>query len=278
MVHHEVRGSGPVLLIAQSGEGDTARGAPLARLLADRFTVVTYDRRGLSRSPADGKVDVRAHAEDVHHLLASLTDEPAYVLGCSLGALIGLHLAQRHPDQVATLVAHEPVAPWLLPPAERAHHVRELEGIQHTYRTAGLSAAVVEIAAALGIDPVGQETEPDVARHPMTPGRAANFAFFLTHDLTAIREDDLVLDTAARIVPAVGATTPRTAFDVRCARELGRRVGVDPVVFPGGHNGDLTHPRGYAARLVDVLTAPDRPRPPSAAPALPPPPTPHPAR
>jgi len=94
-LYHEVRGSGPLLLILQGGDGDAGRTDDLAERLATRHTVATYDRRGLSRSPIDDPADpptLRTHAEDVHRLLAALTDEPALVLGSSIGALIGLQL------------------------------------------------------------------------------------------------------------------------------------------------------------------------------------------
>lgn len=60
-------------------------------------------------------------------------------------------------------------------------------------------------------------------------------------------------DGPVRVVPAVGRTTPRTVFDRRCAEELAAVLGTVPVEFPGGHNGNLTHPAAYAARLRDAL-------------------------
>src|SRR5262244_297883 len=53
-LYHEVRGSGPVLLLICGGVYDAAGYAALAERLAGRYTVVTYDRRGNSRSPLDG--------------------------------------------------------------------------------------------------------------------------------------------------------------------------------------------------------------------------------
>ena len=49
-LYHEVRGSGPALLIT-GGTGDAGEWANLAPTLAEECTVVTYDRRGMSRSP-----------------------------------------------------------------------------------------------------------------------------------------------------------------------------------------------------------------------------------
>ena len=52
-LYFEVRGTGPLLLISQSGEGDAGRSVDLVDQLVEDHTVVTYDRRGLSRSTLD---------------------------------------------------------------------------------------------------------------------------------------------------------------------------------------------------------------------------------
>ncbi|MBO1335310.1 alpha/beta fold hydrolase [Streptomyces sp. VRA16 Mangrove soil] len=259
-LYYEVRGSGPLLLISQSGEGDAGRSVDLVDRLADRYTVVTYDRRGLSRSelaePGRG-VRLAQHADDVHRLLAELTDAPALMLGCSMGASIGLHLAVRNPEQLATLVAHEPVSPALLPADRRAPHVRELLALQRIHREQGLGAAFPEMARVLGIDPLNQETEPDLTPMPLTPQRVANFAYFIEQEFTAVIQAELDVEALAgcevRIVPAIGRATAPEVFDRHCALELARMRGVQAQEFPGGHNGNTTHPRAYATRLIEVL-------------------------
>ncbi len=259
-VYYEVRGAGPVLLISQSGEGDADRTADLVRHLAADHTVVTYDRRGLSRSVLDdpGRGATMAdHVDDVHHLLAAVTDRPASMLGCSFGAVIGLHLAVGHPEQLGTLIAHEPVAPSLLPAAERVRHVRELEELQDLYRARGLADAFAGIAETLGIDPVAQDTEPGLTPRPLDDRRRAGFDFFIRNDFTAIARDTLdvatLRDTTVRVIPAFGRTTPRHVFDHRCAQELAALLGVEAREFPGGHNGNTTHPRAYATRIRELL-------------------------
>ncbi|MGW2743890.1 alpha/beta fold hydrolase [Streptomyces sp. NPDC001450] len=261
VLHYQVRGTGPPLLISQSGEGDADRSTDLVAQLADDYTVVTYDRRGLSRSrpatPGQGGT-LADHADDVHRLLTSLTDAPALMLGCSLGAVIGMHVAVRHPGQIRTLVAHEPVAPRLLPDDERVRHERELAALQDLYVREGLGAALPEIARTLGIDTTNADAEPDLTPQPMNALRTANFDYFIRHDFTAAIHD--TLDVAAlknagtRIAPAAGRTTPRTVFDYRCARALADLLGHELTEFPGGHNGNTSHPRAYAARLRQVLS------------------------
>ena len=266
VLHHQVRGTGPMLLISQSGEGDADRSNDLVAQLADSFTVITYDRRGLSRSRLDDAghgVTMAEHADDVHRLLAALTDAPALMLGCSLGAVIGLHVAVAHPGQIGTLVAHEPVAPRLLPDDARARHERELADLQSLYRRAGLGLALPEIARTLGIDPAATDREPELTPQPMTAQRATNFDHFIRHDFTAIVRDTLdtvgLRDVSTRIVPAAGRTTPRTVFDRLAAVALATLTGRELQEAPGGHNGNTTHPRAYARWLREILDAADRP-------------------
>lgn len=260
VLHYQIRGTGPLLLISQSGEGDADRSADLVAHLTDTYTVVTYDRRGLSRSrlrTADKGATLAEHADDVHRLLAHLTDAPALMLGCSLGAVIGMHAALRHPGQIGTLIAHEPVAPRLLPDIERTRHEHELAAIQGLYLHQGLGAALPEIVRTLGIDAAATDAEPDLRPQPMNAQRAANFDYFIRHDFTAVVHD--TLDTSdlkglsTRIVPAVGRATPRTVFDYQCATALAALLDRELQELPGGHNGNTTHPRAYATRIQEIL-------------------------
>ncbi|GAA1147731.1 pimeloyl-ACP methyl ester carboxylesterase [Kitasatospora gansuensis] len=258
-LHYEVRGTGPVLLVSQSGEGDAERSTDLVAGLTDAYTVVTYDRRGLSRSRLDAPergASLAEHAEDVHRLLAAVTDAPALMLGCSLGAAIGLHVAVRHPGQLRALIAHEPVTPRLLPAAEQAKHEGELTELQHYYEQHGLGPTLPEMARALGID-LKAATEDGLTPHPMDARRIANFDHFIRHDFSAIVHDTLDPDTLrttpTRIIPAAGHTTPRNVFDRQCADALAELVDEPVREFPGGHNGNLSHPRAYAHRLRELL-------------------------
>ncbi|WP_051179009.1 alpha/beta fold hydrolase [Nocardia concava] len=258
-LYYEIRGTGPMLLLSQSGEGDAGRSEALVRNLEDEFTVVTYDRRGLSRSlihDTNRRPSIAAHADDVHRLLAAVTDEPVLMVGCSMGASIGLHLATTHPEQVHTLIAHEPVSPWLLAATDRAHHVRELEHCQDVCRAEGWKAALAPMVETLGINPADQETEPGVQLRPLTPERARNFTYFIEQDFTAVCEDWVdvarLARTTTRILPGVGRRTPTQVFDRHCAIELSDLLGVELTEFPGGHNGNLTHPAAYAETIRRV--------------------------
>lgn len=72
-------------------------------------SVMTYDLRGCGRShrPADG-YEIPALADDLAFLCDALGISRPIVVGHSLGGLIGLELAVRHPSLPAAIVAVDP--------------------------------------------------------------------------------------------------------------------------------------------------------------------------
>ncbi|MFC8717984.1 alpha/beta fold hydrolase [Kitasatospora sp. NPDC057198] len=257
-LHHFVRGTGPVLLLVAGGHGDAGVTDALAGRLADRYTVVTYDRRGLSGSTVDepGRTTVAVHAEDVSRLLAAVTGEPALVFGSSLGGLIALEFALRHPTQARAVVAHEPAAVHLLPEPERAAALRDLLGAQEAFEARGVDAALRRFAQFAGIDPA--DREPDAPARARGPEQVRNAEFLLRHDIASLREhrfDPAALKASGvQAVAGVGANSG-PAWPHRCGELLAAELGTGCPVFPGGHNGYASRPRGTAQRLHEVLTS-----------------------
>jgi pimeloyl-ACP methyl ester carboxylesterase len=261
-LHYKLRGRGPLLLLLQGGDGDADATDRLADHLVGRYMVLTYDRRGLSRSSATepaSATDLSTHADDVSHLLAALTDQPALVFGSSIGALIGLDLVARHPEQVRLLIAHEPPATELLPEPERTSAVAAQEEVEQLYRQHGVREAMMKFIAVAGIRFDDREDDVDVPRP--APERIANLNYFLTHDGPAVRRYRLDMpalhEAAQRIVPASGADSESESesqgFAARCARQLSAALSRPLAAFPGGHTGYLLRPRAFAARLQQVL-------------------------
>jgi pimeloyl-ACP methyl ester carboxylesterase len=101
-------GSGEPLVLVHGSWADHMEWPLLVPLLAPRFRVTVYDRRGHSQSerlPTQGSV-----REDVADLGAIIerAGAPAHVLGNSLGAAISLRLAGERPELIRTLIVHEP--------------------------------------------------------------------------------------------------------------------------------------------------------------------------
>jgi hypothetical protein len=157
---------------------------------------------------------------------------------------------------VDVLVAHEPPVVQLLPEPDRVRAGEAQKEVEDTFRTEGAMAALRKFAALSGID-LGHR-EPGVTLAPPNPDRLPNLEFFLTYDAPAVRDQRLDLDalkaSPTRIVPAVGETSAH-AWPQRCGRLLAEALGLPYAEFPGGHNGNVMHPKAFAARLLEVLNA-----------------------
>ncbi|MEJ3656682.1 alpha/beta hydrolase [Actinomycetes bacterium KLBMP 9759] len=250
-LYYQQRGAGPPLLLLQGGSGAAEHSDALAARLISRWTVLTHDRRGLSRSCLQGPIgahDVSVHADDARRLLDAVATEPAVVVGASIGALIGLDLLARHPDRVRCLVAHEPPAVGLLSGADRVAAERLDDAVEDAHREGGPPAAIPHLMALVGLSsPPGP---------PPNPRAAEDLAFFLQHDFPAVRryEPDLVAlrSVAGRVFPAAGGMST-DVYAHRCARALATALGRPLATFPGGHNGFISHPRECAALLQELL-------------------------
>ena len=110
-LYYERRGDGPPVLFISGATGDAGNWTEVADALADEFTVMTYDRRGNSRSPRPegwGAAPIDEQADDAAELLRALDLAPAVAYGNSSGAIILASLTLRHPDVLRGAIFHEP--------------------------------------------------------------------------------------------------------------------------------------------------------------------------
>jgi pimeloyl-ACP methyl ester carboxylesterase len=260
-LYYERRGTGPLLLMIGSPMDSTGF-AGLARAMADDYTTVTYDPRGLGSSSREdtGDVTPEQQAEDVSCLVSALGGGPVDVFGSSGGAVVGLALVTAHPGQVRTLVAHEPPVIGLLPDAAQVH--AEIEDIYACYLADGPAKAMPRFMAhaGLGLAPGREADAPRQAPPPEMVVRMRAFTdHFLGHLLrpTTDFEPDIeaLRASPSRVVVAAG-TTSRGTLPNRTAVALAERLGLPVVDFPGDHTGFVTQPAEFGRVLGQVLTDP----------------------
>ncbi|WP_326796861.1 alpha/beta hydrolase [Streptomyces sp. NBC_01808] len=262
-------GRPPLLLIGQPMDASGFRA--LAAQFTDR-TVVTYDPRGLGRSTRkDGRHDhsPQTQAEDVHALIAALGAGPVELFGSSGGAVTALALVTAYPEDVTTLVAHEPPIIPALPDAEAAERARQ--GITDAYNAKGWGtgmAAFMAFGAWEGefTDAYFAQPAPDPAAFGMPADDDGNRDDPLLSDaswaVSGYRPDPAALAAApTRVVIAVGEESGDT-FTARTARSTAALLGQEATVFPSHHGGFLDAEFGYAgqpeafgAKLREVLDA-----------------------
>jgi len=243
--------------------------------LAARFpdrTIVTYDpRNNGERSPADDPsvpITPQVQADDVHAVIEAIGGGPVDMFASSGGAIVALALVATYPDDVRTLVAHEPPFASLVP--DREHALAANRAIHDAYMAGGGGAGMgkfmqvvthggpftAEVAAAPGFDP---------AMFGMPPGDdGVRTDLMLAHNvvhLTSFEPDFEALRRApTRIVIAVGEEETGSLAH-RGGEAAAERLGQEAVGFPGGHGGfmggEYGQPPGkpdeFATKLRGVL-------------------------
>ena len=114
-LHYELHGTGEPLALVHGVWVDATAWRFVVPGLAENFRVLSYDRRGHSRSerPAtQGSFD--EDGDDLAALLEALDLAPAHVVTNSGGGNIALRLATRRPDLFRSLSCHEPALWGLL--------------------------------------------------------------------------------------------------------------------------------------------------------------------
>jgi pimeloyl-ACP methyl ester carboxylesterase len=253
-LYYETYGGGPLLLMVPGATGSAHSFTMVAEHLAAHYTVVTYDRRGFSRSHLDGPQDeghrLQTDADDVRRLIEHLSDQPATVFGGSSGAIVGLEVLARDHSVVRTLVSHEPPAVRLL--ADGQKWIDFFSEVYDLYRQSGM-----ELALKTFRDHAFAEVDRQaMARAPKNEYTLANITYWFEHELRQYPKVELDLDALKAHVDRIVLTAGRESRGYPCYEvnvELGRKLGQNLIELPGGHIGLLTQSAEFARELAQAL-------------------------
>jgi pimeloyl-ACP methyl ester carboxylesterase len=273
VLHYDVRSNdsstSPVLLMIGSPMG-AAGFDTLSGHFTDR-TVVTYDPRGVERSERTDDTNrstPEEHADDLHRLISVLDAGPVDIFASSGGAVNALALVTQHPEQVRTLVAHEPPTAQVLPDREPA--LAACQDIHQTYERSGFGPGMAKFLMILthkgpitadfaeqpAPDPAnfGLPTEDDGSRNDVLLGQNMISCTHYQPDFDALRA------ASTRIVIAAGVESEGELAH-RAALGVAEGLGMTPVMFPSNHGGFLGgeygqtgDPDAFAGALRKALT------------------------
>lgn len=245
MLHREVTGSGPPVVLLHAGVVDSRIWRRVVPLLAERHTVVTYDLRGYGRSPAwDGPY---SSVDDLRRLLDELGLERASLVGLSRGGTVALEFTLEHPDRVDALVL---VASGLRGGGIRIDLPPEVEARWEDAEARGDVAAMAELDMELWA-PLGADDE---LRAMFLENAAASNAddpealpeWTPAQRLAEVRAPTLVIN-ADRDVPALVAAGERVAREIPNARVA--------VIEAADHMAPWRTPDELAELVLDFLAA-----------------------
>ena len=87
------------------------------------------------------------HADDLHRIIQELGIGPVDLFASSGGAVNALALVAKHPEDVRTLVAHEPPLATVLPDRENA--LAAARAVHDTYMRSGFGAGMAHFIAVV---------------------------------------------------------------------------------------------------------------------------------
>ena len=250
-LYYEVRGTGPTLVMIVGAGGDAGFYEGVAEELADAFTVITYDRRGNSRSSGrtDKPMRFEEQADDAEAIVDGLAGGKALIYGSSLGALIALDLAARHPDAVEALIAHEPPAVRVLPDSD--DQLAYLKSIHATYLEEGAYAAGGKFASSFP----GEGTYEWPASLEERFGGNVDFLFETEwNSIVDYRPDLEALKSASFPIIMAAGSANRGYYFARPAAVIAKEIGAEWAEFPGIHLEAVARPAVLAGALRVVAT------------------------
>jgi pimeloyl-ACP methyl ester carboxylesterase len=247
-------------------------GAAGFETLASHFperTIVTYDPRGSERST---KPDMTApstpedHADDLHRIIEKV-GRPVDMFASSGGATNALALVAKHPEDVRTLVAHEPPIATVLPDRENA--LAASRAVHETYMRSGFGAGMAHFIALVSHqgefpDDFAQRPAPDPAMFGMPAeddGTRSDPLMGQNMISNSHFEPDFEALRAAPTATIIAAGVESEGIlPSRAAQIVAERLGTKVESFPGGHGGffggeygQMGEPDAFAKKLRQVL-------------------------
>ncbi len=258
----------PPLLLVGSPMGASGF-ATLASHFADR-TVVTYDPRGVERSAKDDPATEstpQQHAADIHAIIEALGGGPVDLFASSGGAVNALALVAAHPEEVRTLVAHEPPLARLVPDGEAA--LAATQAVADAYQREGFGRGMARFIALVGHrgpfsadDAAAPGPDPAMFGLPAADDGNRTDALLFQNIISSTHYEpsfEALSAAPTRIVIGVGEESEGQLAH-RGGLAAAERLGIAPVRFPGDHGGFLGgeygqagRPEEFAAKLREVL-------------------------
>ena len=250
-------GNGPLLLLIHGVACDSDYFRETAKLLAKKYTVITYDRRGYTRSKMIHEVfsekqpdfSMNTQVEDAAAIIQHMNMGAAYVVGSSAGAVLSAALALRFPELVKALVLHEPV---FAEDPQTADGLQELTDKIIACRTQkrGITRALMTFVEAMD----GTDSRSVSKSLPEQARALKNLQLFVDYEVEHLLQ--LSLREAANIqcpVYVAAGECDSNGLFCRGAKSAAEQLGWPLLHAPGYHNMASDLPLDFAVMVMGVL-------------------------
>ncbi len=268
-LYYEVRGNGPAILMIAAAGGDGDYYAPMADLLADRYKVITYDRRANARSTMrePQNFPIEQQSRDAAAVLRAAGEGSAIVCGISSGGVIALDMAKTQPGVTRAVIAHEPACPCVHPKQHKWHRF-----FASCYKMAyglGPTMAVTKFmfGAQLPVIPMAKAQRKAGAYAAAQRGETADaprldvnvgIAFLARQELLPVTnylpDAEMIREHGVPVFVGAGQWgIDRKTWYADTSRILAERLGGEMVVFPGHHGAYMDETEAFVRVLRGIL-------------------------
>jgi pimeloyl-ACP methyl ester carboxylesterase len=255
-LYHRARGTGPALLMIHGTGADSGCYDKVVARLSGDFTVLTYDRRGWSRSPMPAgwkQTSIEEQADDAAWLLKATGHAPALVFGSSSAGLTALDLVLRHPEVVRGAVLHESSAFTWLPQDFVQQQFAEMNALMGPAVASGgpRGGQQVFLAALAGDDGLESVADPEMLERWLS-----NAQFMFEYEFPSMLlgyQPDPAAIAAIKLPVRVMRAADSQPINAAASEWLAAQLKTDVLIAPGAHLGYGSRPGEFAAALRAAL-------------------------
>lgn len=247
-------GSGSPILLIHGSVVDADFFCELSSVLSRRFRVISYDRRGYSRSASAGAHGLAVQAEDAAQVLEQVAAGPAAVVGCSLGALIAMRLCASRPELAPFVLLHEP--PLLcLGGVTTEEEDRQLEEARRLMEAGKYKQALIAFLILTSMSG-GERAKPYPPEQ--MDRQLKNGMVFMEHEFSSLffpAPEEYGIDRLqgrGGLACLIGEES-RDHYAAKAGVRLADRLGCPLLCVPGGHNGARDLPAEFAAMAAGIF-------------------------
>ena len=250
-LYYERMGNGPTMVLVHGAIADAGYFSECCHYLRDHFDLVTYDRRGNSRStPKEGaQFHIAQQTDDLVNLVEMLDLKDIILVGHSAGGCICMDALSRIPGRIRHMIIYETPLLGILPDRPQMEEwVENMEALN----AAGKHK---EVAKEFGLS-IGEldERAPKKSMDEKWKDRQ-NFAQFINyefHDFSYYKPDPAVLKANARYITILEGDRNRGHYFHASMQALQEMIECERYYTAGCHNAPYDIPQSFAAALLGV--------------------------
>lgn len=252
-LYYEIHGEGDPLMLIHGAVVDAWLYENTVKYLEKHFMVITYDRRGSSRSVAteEATYDIEAQISDVKDILDELKIDQITIAGASAGAIIGHYFLMKYPQRVKKLLMYEP--PLLALTMEDENSQKDWIEMMKDYIARGkYNQALYEFAMSIGsTDERAPQKPEEIAKREME-----NFYHFLKDEFDVFidyyPDIEKSIEQIDKIILAVGESSGNAPYPT-ATRKFSTLLNKNVLYYPGYHNLPSDMPMEFAICVLGTL-------------------------